>query len=120
MNKNIRRFEVKGREQEEFTVMLLKSMPEDKKEVLRKALQRNFDLTSSWTLELGTLTVYKEGWYIELEGCRSGFKAFILDNDRFDEVGDTPFKTIKKPVDSKLSPLYWSSLHMWECDYEEI
>ena len=110
----------KDRFQEEFTVMLLKAMPEDKKKVLRNALYRNMCFTSSYTLEHGKITVYKEGWYIELTGCQSGFKVFVLDNDRFDEVGDTPFKVIRKPVANKLSKLYEAPLDMWDSDYEGI
>ena len=109
-----------GRFQEEFTVMLLEAMPEDKKNVLRNALDRNLHFTSARTLEHGKITVYKEGWYVELEGCQSGFKVFVLDNDRFDDVGDTPFKVIRKPVDSKLNKLYDEPLHMWEADYDNI
>lgn len=109
-----------GRFNEEFTTMLLEAMPEEKKDVLRNALDRNLSLTSSRTLEHGQLTVFKEGWYIELEGCRSGFKVFVLDNDRFDETGDTPFKVIRKPADNKLSKLYSVSIHMWEADYDSI
>lgn len=109
-----------GRFQEEFTMMLLKEMPEEKKDVLRKALARNCFFTSARTLEHGKITIYKEGWYIELEGCQSGFKVFVLDNDRFDEVGDTPIKVIRKPVERKLNKLYDASLHMWESDFDNI
>ena len=109
-----------GRFDEEFTVMLLKAMPEEKKQVLRNALNRNAYFTSAWTLEHGTLTVYKEGWYIELTGTQSGFKVFVLDNDRFDKVGNEPFKVIRKPVESKLNKLYATGLHMWEGDYDGI
>ena len=98
---------------EEFTIDLLKSMPEEKKEILRKALDRNFYFTSSWTLEHGTMKVYKEGWYIELRGTQCGFKVFIKDND-----GE--FETIRKPIDKKLSKLYETSIHMWEGDYEDL
>ena len=109
-----------GRFNEEFTVMLLKAMPEEKKRVLRNALDRNAYFTSAWTLEFGTLTVYKEGWYIELTGCQSGFKVFVLDNDRFDPTGTVPFKVVRKPVASKLNKLYAADLHLWEGDYEGI
>lgn len=104
---------MKARFNEEFTMDMLKSMPEEKKEVLRKALTRNSYFTSAWTLEHGTMTVYKEGWYIELSGTQSGFKVFIKDND-----GE--FETIRKPNDKKLSFLYKTSLHMWESDYDSF
>ena len=105
---------------EDFTKTLLESMPEDRKVSLRKALDRNEALTSARTLEHGTLTTYKEGWYIELDGTRCGFKAFILDNDRFDTTGEIPFRTIRKPIDSKLHKLYDVPVHMSEGDYENI
>ena len=109
-----------GDEEKDFALMLLEAMPEEKKESLRNALNRNSYFTSAWTLEHGTLTVYKEGWYIELNGCQSGFKVFILDNDRFDETGTVPFKVIRKPVDSKLNPLYRTDIHLWEADYDRF
>ena len=109
-----------GRFQEEFTMMLLEAMPEEKKNVLRNALRRNCIFTSASTLEHGKITVYKEGWYIELDGCQSGFKVFVLDNDRFDPTGTVPYRVIRKPVEKKLSKLYEASLHMWESDYENI
>ena len=120
MKNQIKQYHSKNREQEEFTMMLLAAMPEEKKAVLKNALARNSYFTSAWTLEFGTLTVYKEGWYIELNGTQSGFKVFVLDNDRFDETGTVPFKVIRKPVDSKLHPLYQSNLHLWESDYDRI
>lgn len=105
---------------EDFTQMLLEAMPEENKNSLRKALQRNMHFTSAWVLEFGTLTVYKEGWYIDLRGCQSSYKVFILDNDRFDETGDVPFRVIRKPHDSKLNPLYQTSLHLDEGHFDNI
>lgn len=109
-----------GRFQEDFTIMMLREMPEEKKNVLRNALRRNACFTSARTLEHGTITVYKEGWYIELTGCQCGFKVFLLDNDRFDPTGTVPVKVIRKPKDSKLNKLYSDSLHFWESDFENI
>ena len=106
---------------EEFTIHLLReALPEEKKEVLRRALWRNCHFTSAYTLEFGTLTVYKEGWYIELRGVQTGYKVFVMDNDRFDPTGTVPYRVIRKPADSKLSYLYTADLHLWEGDYDNI
>jgi len=118
MEKTRNRFE--GREQERFAMMLLEMLPEEKKNVLRRALERNCIFTSARTLEMGTITVYKEGWYIQLTGCQVGYKVFVLDNDRFDPTGTVPFRVIRKPHDRKLSKLYTASLHFWEGDYDNI
>ena len=119
MEKTRNRFE--GRYQEGFTMMLLEeALPEEKKNVLRNALGRNCIFTSARTLEHGTITVYKEGWYIQLTGCQVGFNVFVLDNDRFDPTGTIPYRVIRKPVDRKLHKLYSASLHFWEGDYDNI
>lgn len=112
MEKTMERFN------EEFVVLVLSSMPEDKKRILRNALERNEVLTSARTLETGVVTVYREGWYIELDGTRCGFKVFILDNDIYDDVGDTPFKVIRKPRAEKLHPIGKYSVHMFESDFD--
>ena len=57
-------------------------MEDDKrKATLEKALDRNFILTSSYNLEELTLEIYKEGFYLILEGSRCGYKVFAKDND---------------------------------------
>lgn len=109
------------RYQEEFTLYLLEeALPEEKKEVLRKALMRNAIFTSARTLEIGEITVYKEGWYIQLRGCQVGFNVFVLDNDRFDPTGTVPYRVIRKPANSKLNKLYSAGLHFWEGDWNNI
>lgn len=106
---------------EEFTIHLLReALPEAKKAVLRNALYRNMCFTSARTLEHGTLTVYKEGWYIELTGCQCSYRVFVMDNDRFDPTGTVPYRVIRKPADSKLNFLHKHTLHMWEGDYDGI
>lgn len=65
----------------EFTMDMLRAMPEEKKNVLRNACRRSAYLTSYYGLSIQTVETYKEGWYIKFEGCRSGFSAWIGDND---------------------------------------
>ena len=84
---------------EELIKDMLAQMPESKKELLKKACHRNCLLTSSYSLENLTLTVYKEGWYIEMEGCRVNFKLWAGDND-----GEFVFG--RKPAESRLNRLY--------------
>ena len=57
-------------------------MKEDKrKATLEDALYRNFMLTSSYNLEELTLEIYKEGYYLILEGARCVYKVFAKDNN---------------------------------------
>lgn len=90
----------------EIVKQMLTEMPESKKAVLKKALERNFILTSSYVLSSCTLTVYKEGWLVKLEGTRASFSVFAKDND-----GEFIF--MRKPNDDKLHYLYeeWQSMN---------
>ena len=81
----------------EITNMILAAMPESKKEVFRKACQRNAYLTSWYGLGLVQLDVYKEGWHLKFEGTRANFSVFAKDNDG-------SFEFIRKP--RNLSFLY--------------
>lgn len=92
---------------------MLKEMPEQKKNVLRNALIRNSILTSARTLENCTLTIYKEGYLIELEGTRCSFSVYAKDDD-----GELVF--MRKPNKSKLHKLYEEFTKMWESDYRDI
>lgn len=86
--------------QHEFAMDILKAMPENKKEILRHALERNAILTSEYGLySMQMITCYKEGWYIELYGTRCAFKVWAYDND-----GEFVFA--RKPKEEKLSKLY--------------
>ena len=96
-----------------FAKWILESMPIEKKKVLANACWRNCYLTSAFTLEHGTITTYKEGWYIELRGTRSGFNVWAGDND-----GTLVFG--RKPIKSKLHEIWHDSLHMWESDYDDL
>ena len=62
---------------------IIKLVMEDNKRkiTLEKALDRNFILTSSYNLEELTLEIYKEGFYLILEGTRCSYKVFARDND---------------------------------------
>lgn len=97
----------------EIVKEMLEQMPAEKKAVLVKALDRNFILTSAWVLSSCTLTVYKEGWLVTLDGTRSNFSVFAKDND-----GE--FEFTRKPVESKLHKLYeeWQSMN--ESDFDNI
>ena len=92
---------------------MLYQMPQEKKEVLKKALERNCILTSAYVLENCTLTVYKEGWLVELSGCRSSFSVYAKDND-----GEFIF--MRKPNENKLHKLYSEWERMNESDYDKV
>ena len=64
-----------------FTMDMLRAMPEEKNKVLINALTRNDILTSFWGLGNQVVEVYKEGWYINMEGCRCSFAMWVEDND---------------------------------------
>lgn len=93
--------------------MMINEMPEAKKAVLRKALERNCILTSCWIMEHGDLTVYKEGFYLQLYGTRSSFAVYYKDED-----GE--LVQMRKPAESKLTKLYTDSIHFNECDFDRI
>lgn len=84
---------------EEIIKDILSQMPDNKKLQLENALNRNYLLTSSWLLEDVDLTVYKEGWLVELIGTRCVFRIWASDND-----GE--FELTRKPNESKLHKLY--------------
>ena len=97
----------------EIVKKMLESMPEAKKAVLVKALERNMILTSSWVLSSCTLVIYKEGWLLKLDGTRCSFSVFAKDND-----GE--FEFIRKPAESKLHKLYEEWQGMNESDFYEF
>lgn len=97
----------------EIVASILHQMPKEKKTVLVKVLQKNFILTSSWVLSSCTLTIYKEGWLVKLDGTRCGFSVFAKDND-----GE--FEFIRKPNENKLHKLYKEWMMMNESDYDEF
>ena len=58
-----------------FVKWMFEEMPTSKKKNFNMAATRNLYLTSEYTLRNARFTVYKEGWYIEMEGCRSRLLA---------------------------------------------
>lgn len=74
----------------EIAIEMLTNMPETKKQTLRKALGRNLYLTSSYIMDSGTITIYKEGFWLKLTGTRSTFTVFAFDNDGVLEFARKP------------------------------
>lgn len=88
---------------------MFKVIPADKLNTFNGAINRNAILTSSYFLAHGTLTVYKEGWYVEFEGCRSRFGYWCADNDGVFVPG-------RKPSADKLRKLWswhWYNEENW-------
>lgn len=92
---------------------ILKAMPIERKNVLRKALERNCDLTSSYILEDAYMEIYIEGFYLRLEGTRSSFSVYAEDND-----GE--FIIRRKPNANKLNLLWNTDFKMDESDFNEF
>lgn len=81
---------------------MFKVIPSDKLKTFDGAIYRNSILTSGYFLPHGNLEVYKEGWYVTFEGCRSKFSYWCFDND-----GE--FVPARKPNKDKLNYLWgWS------------
>lgn len=93
---------------------ILHKLPENKMEVLKRALERNFTLTSSYILEHGNIRVYKEGYYTTLEGTRCSFSVFAYDRDGEIEISQ------RKPRENKLNFIYEESLHFSESDFRDF
>lgn len=93
---------------------ILKAMPIERKTVLRKALERNCDLTSSYILEDAYMEIYIEGFYLKLEGTRSSFSVYAEDND-----GEYIIKR-RKPNANKLNLLWNTDFKMSESDFNEF
>lgn len=60
------------------------------------------------------MTIYKEGFYIELEGCRSKFAVFAWDRDGSFEIAE------RKPDENKLSKLYVDNFKTDAFNFKEI
>jgi hypothetical protein len=86
---------------------MLEKMSAEKRNALTNACRRNALLTSFWGLENATLTVYKEGWYLELDGCRAHFAIWCSDNDGELVQG-------RKPAEKNLNKIYsqWDKTDM--------
>lgn len=98
----------------EFAKELINGMPIKKKTVLANALYRNMYLTSFYGMNRQSVRVYKEGWYIEFEGTRSSFAAWVKDDDGTFVYG------MKKPSEDKLSYLYSFDPDIWEHEFAEL
>lgn len=88
---------------------MLNKMSQVKRTAYHNAVRRNLILTSSYDLEDVTMTVYKEGWYLVLEGCRSKFAIWYNDEDGELVEG-------RKPVERKLHKLYTDFGKFWEIE----
>lgn len=66
----------------------------NKNKVLENAIDRNFILTSVNTLPFLTLEVYKQGYYLILEGCRSKFAVYVEDKDGEMIIKRKPIKNL--------------------------
>lgn len=99
----------------ELVMDILHNLPNTKKEVLGKALTRNCILTSVYVLSSCTLYVYKEGFYVELEGTRAAFRIWVADND-----GELVYG--RKPAEKTLHHLYneWCSLAESDFDFIKV
>jgi len=88
------------REIAEMTVqMMFDVLPDSKKKVFENACYRNYLLTSWTGLGFSRLHIYKEGFYLEMDGTRSRFTVFTKDNDGELEV-------MKKPNEDKLHKIW--------------
>ena len=90
---------------------MLRTMPEAKRKVLVKALDRNEILTSSRVLSNVTMRVYKEGWYLIMEGTRCSVRVWCYDRDAEMVHG-------RKPNESTLTFYYEDWMNGSESDYE--
>lgn len=95
----------------ELALRIIEELPTDKKEVLRRAVDRNGMLTSSYNLEHGTLEVYKQGWYLKLEGTRVNFNVWVTDND-----GEFVYERKPRVLDF----LYDVNLRFSESDFDGV
>lgn len=98
---------------QEIANMILQDMPIAKKQSLKNALDRNEILTSARVLPIGEITVYKEGWYLQLLGTRCRFSVYAEDKD-----GELIFK--RKPSERSINKLYTQTLYFNEHDFKEF
>ena len=83
----------------ELTHDMMKKMPIEMKRRLSKTIYRNACFTSDTHLSFPRMKVYKEGWYIEADGCQCHFAMWVGDNDGEFVYG-------RKPAEKKLHFLY--------------
>ena len=95
-----------------IALIMLAILPEEKRKTLSDACDRNNYLTSFYGLPEAKLEIYKEGFYLKLEGTRCNFSVYAKDND-----GDLEILQRKPRV---LSYLYTDSFKMSESDYRNL
>lgn len=98
---------------QELAYDMLEQLSPEKKIQLDKFLSRNEALTSTYGCSFGNLRVYKEGFYLTLEGTRSQFSVWYTDNDGELVEG-------RKPVESKLNFLYEDDLRFNGIDWYQL
>lgn len=98
---------------QELAYDMLEQLSPEKKIQLDKFLSRNEALTSTYGCSFGNLRVYKEGFYLTLEGTRSQFSVWYTDNDGELIEG-------RKPVESKLKFLYKDDLRFNGIDWYQL
>lgn len=99
----------------EIALEMLSNIPKSKKITLKKAVMRNWNFTSTYALPYGTMTVYKEGFYLQLEGTKCQFSVYAADDD------GTLVVLKKKPAEKFLSRLYRDSdLKFLESDFIQL
>ena len=101
------------RANEQITLEIIKVLPDDKLEKLIKVLDRNEALTSTWDISDVTITVYKQGWYIEFIATRSRYAVFAYDRDGDYEITD------RKPHENKLDRIYSEHLQFSRMEIAE-
>lgn len=84
----------------EIVRIMIDNMSNQKKQVLENAIKRNFILTSYAGLEWVKLTICKEGFYLEMNGCRSRFVLWCYDKDGELIEGRKPVKMCVLYTDS--------------------
>ncbi len=104
---------VSQKNNQELAYDMLEQLSDTKKVQLDKFLSRNEALTSTYGCSFGNLRIYKEGWYLTLEGTRSQFSAWFFDNDGELVEG-------RKPNENKLHFIYEQDLRFNGVDWEDI
>lgn len=97
----------------ELAYDMLEQLSDAKKAQLDKFLSRNEALTSTYGCSFGNLRIYKEGWYLTLDGTRSQFSVWYYDNDGELVEG-------RKPNESTLHFLYEEDLRFNGVDWESM
>jgi len=113
LSKELRMRKMKNNINYEIALDMINGMPEEKKKALRKSLERNWILTSSYIMESGYMVIYKEGFYLILNGTRCSFSVFAYDKD-----GE--FEFARKPHENRLNKIYDDYLKFSEDDFRKI